>query len=59
VQAGIVPKLSATPGAIRHTGPETGADTVDVLRELGLDEERIRQLLRARVVATAAGSPDR
>ena len=59
VQAGIVPKLSATPGAIRHTGPETGADTVEVLRELGLDEERIRRLLDERVVATVAGSPSR
>ncbi len=59
VQAGIVPKLSATPGAIRHTGPETGADTVDVLRELGLDEQRIRRLVEERVVATAPGSPSR
>ena len=27
VQAGVVPRLSATPGGIRHTGPELGADT--------------------------------
>ena len=29
------PRLSATPGAIHHTGREVGADTVSVLREVG------------------------
>ena len=29
------PRLSATPGAIRHTGGEVGADTVAVLRGVG------------------------
>ena len=33
-QMGVVPRLSATPGAIRHTGPELGADTEAVLAEL-------------------------
>jgi crotonobetainyl-CoA:carnitine CoA-transferase CaiB-like acyl-CoA transferase len=46
-QAGIVPKLSATPGAIRHTGPDVGADTVEVLRGLGLSDERIAELRAA------------
>ena len=32
-QAGIVPRLSATPGRIRHTGPELGADTEALRRE--------------------------
>jgi formyl-CoA transferase len=32
-QAGIVPRLSATPGRIRHTGPDLGADTDAVRRE--------------------------
>ena len=36
VQAGIVPRLSATPGAIVHTGPTLGQDTAQVLQELGL-----------------------
>ena len=44
MQAGVVPKLSASPGVIRHTGPEIGADTVQVLRSLGLDEARIAAL---------------
>jgi formyl-CoA transferase len=56
VQAGIVPRLSSTPGAIRHTGPEIGADTVAILGELGLDDGRIRRLLEDRVVASATGS---
>ena len=30
-QVGVVPRLSATPGRIRHTGPALGADTQDVL----------------------------
>jgi len=36
VQAGIVPRLSATPGAIVRTGPTLGQDTAQVLQELGL-----------------------
>ena len=34
LQAGIVPRLSATPGRVRHTGPEPGADTDAVRREI-------------------------
>ena len=55
VQAGVVPKLSVTPGAIRHTGPDIGADTVDILRSVGLDEDRIRGLIESRIVAASAG----
>lgn len=33
-QPGVVPRLSATPGRIRHTGPDVGADTDAVRREL-------------------------
>ena len=32
---GVVPKFSRTPGRIRETGPRLGADTKDVLWELG------------------------
>jgi crotonobetainyl-CoA:carnitine CoA-transferase CaiB-like acyl-CoA transferase len=51
-QAGVVPKLSLTPGAIRHTGPEIGADTADVLRSLGLTESRIHELEAAKAIRT-------
>lgn len=32
-QAGVVPRFSATPGRIRHSGPDIGADTEAVRRE--------------------------
>jgi crotonobetainyl-CoA:carnitine CoA-transferase CaiB-like acyl-CoA transferase len=51
---GVVPKLSATPGEIRHTGHRVGEDTVDVLADvLGLGRDEIARLERERVVATA------
>ena len=38
-QVGVVPRLSATPGRIRHTGPDLGADTVAVRRHLFANKE--------------------
>lgn len=44
----LVPKLERTPGQTRHAGPDLGADTDEVLRELcGLDDAGIAAL-RAR-----------
>jgi crotonobetainyl-CoA:carnitine CoA-transferase CaiB-like acyl-CoA transferase len=44
---GIVPKLSETPGEIRHLGRRIGGDTFTVLqRLLGLDARRLRELAR-------------
>ena len=43
--------LSATPGAIRHTGRDLGADTDEVLKEVGLSVERIDELRAKGVVA--------
>jgi crotonobetainyl-CoA:carnitine CoA-transferase CaiB-like acyl-CoA transferase len=51
-QVGIVPKLSRTPGSIRSTGPDIGADTDQVLRELGFDDQQIATLRAAKVLAT-------
>ncbi len=56
-QAGVVPKLSATPGGIRHTGPAVGADTNAVLRALGLHDEQIADLRASGAVAGPAPQP--
>jgi crotonobetainyl-CoA:carnitine CoA-transferase CaiB-like acyl-CoA transferase len=42
---GVIPRLTATPGRVRQAARWTvGADTDDVLRELGYDEGALRQL---------------
>lgn len=49
---GIVPKLSETPGQIRHTGPDLGQDTRTVLeQELGLSAAEIDALAAQGVIA--------
>jgi crotonobetainyl-CoA:carnitine CoA-transferase CaiB-like acyl-CoA transferase len=49
-QAGVVPKLSRTPGSIRRTGPEIGADTRAVLEGIGLDAAQIDALIDKGIV---------
>jgi len=51
---GIVPKLSATPGAVRTHAPGLGQDSAEVLRELGLDDATIADLMRRGIVRGAA-----
>jgi len=48
---GIVPKLSATPGAHRRNAPALGQDSDDVLREIGLTSEQIEALKQRGIVA--------
>ncbi|MCC7082318.1 MAG: CoA transferase [Burkholderiales bacterium] len=49
--ASPVPKLSDTPGRIRHAGPRLGHDTAAVLRELaGLEDAQIEALARDGVI---------
>ena len=51
--ANVVPKLSATPGRIRHAGGRTGADTREVLAQvLGLSDAELRALEDERVIGT-------
>jgi len=47
---GVVPKLSATPGALRASAPRLGDDTDAVLRELGLDAAQIAALRQRGIV---------
>jgi crotonobetainyl-CoA:carnitine CoA-transferase CaiB-like acyl-CoA transferase len=44
-------RMSKTPGRIRHTGRELGADTDEVLEEVGVSRERLAELKERGVVA--------
>ncbi len=46
----IIPRLSATPGALRRPAPALGADTREVLSELGLTAQEIAAALDAGIV---------
>jgi formyl-CoA transferase len=47
---GIVPKLSGTPGRVRHAAPALGQHTEDVLTEAGVSVSRIAELRRSGVI---------
>ncbi|MCZ4493224.1 MAG: CoA transferase [Conexibacter sp.] len=53
---GMPVKLSRTPGRVRRGGPALGEHTEEVLREAGLTDAEIGELLAAGAVAAAAGS---
>ena len=54
ILAGVVPKLSRTPGSVRWTGRKVGADTRAVLRgDLGMTEAEIDALIASRTVQDA------
>ena len=56
VVAGIAPKLSETPGSVRHAGRRVGADTERVLREVaGLADAEIASLAKSGVIYCANG----
>ena len=44
VMPGVVPKLSATPGSVRWTGPRLGEHTDEVLTAAGLDADEVAEL---------------
>lgn len=55
---GVVPRLTGTPGAIRRPAPWTvGADTLEVLRALGVEERRIAELAGRGAIVTPESSP--
>jgi formyl-CoA transferase len=50
IMPAVVPRLSATPGRVRWTGPRLGEHTDDVLRDAGLTASDVEQLRAAGVV---------
>lgn len=53
-QVGMLFKLSETPGRIRCPGPALGANTGELLREVGYDDTEIEALARAGAIALSA-----
>jgi len=47
---GIVPKLSATPGAIRSQAPKLGEHTSEVLKEIGYSNAAIEELRKKQIL---------
>ena len=47
---GVVPKLSATPGAIRSTAPRLGEDTRTCCRKRGLTSAELARLADNKVI---------
>jgi crotonobetainyl-CoA:carnitine CoA-transferase CaiB-like acyl-CoA transferase len=56
LQLDVHPRMSLTPGGIRHAGLEPGASTDEVLAELGYDAEQIAAL-RAQGAVGGAAAP--
>ena len=47
----VIPRLSETPGRIKHLGPRLGQHTEEVLRDLlGVDDQEIEELRNQRVI---------
>jgi crotonobetainyl-CoA:carnitine CoA-transferase CaiB-like acyl-CoA transferase len=47
---GIFPKMSATPGEVRHPGGEMGADNDEIFGELGLSKDEMEALRREGII---------
>ena len=50
-QAGVAPKLSATPGRVRGGAPTRGQDSEELLASLGFTADAVAELREREVVA--------
>jgi crotonobetainyl-CoA:carnitine CoA-transferase CaiB-like acyl-CoA transferase len=63
VQAGslpmhnVIPRLSATPGALRRPAPALGEHSAELLRELGCPEDEIERLIETGVLGQPQNAP--
>jgi len=53
----VIPRLSATPGRLRHPAPALGEHTAEILGTLGLDRAAIDRLARDRIIGLAGDTP--
>src|SRR5437016_1090747 len=51
----VIPRLSQTPGRLRHPAPALGEHTAEILGSLGLDRAEIEGLAREGIVRVAGG----
>jgi crotonobetainyl-CoA:carnitine CoA-transferase CaiB-like acyl-CoA transferase len=49
-QPGIVPKLSASPGGIRHAAPALGEHNDEILSSIGYSADEVASLRAARII---------
>ncbi len=47
---GVIPKLSKSPGKRHRNAPRLGQDTAQVLREIGLQDDQIQQMIERGIV---------
>jgi formyl-CoA transferase len=47
---GVIPKLSKSPGKRNRNAPRLGQDTEQVLREIGLRDDQIKQMIERGIV---------
>jgi crotonobetainyl-CoA:carnitine CoA-transferase CaiB-like acyl-CoA transferase len=57
LQLDVHPRMSLTPGSIRHAGLAAGTSTDEVLAELGYSEQQIDRLRAQGAVGAAAAEP--
>jgi crotonobetainyl-CoA:carnitine CoA-transferase CaiB-like acyl-CoA transferase len=46
----VIPRLAATPGALRHSAPKLGEHTAEILARLGVDAGELAALRSERTV---------